>query len=141
MSTKTDTDILAKWLNDAIEAAGTNQSQLARALGLSSQQVNRMVQGTRNMTAADLIRISAFLKTPPPELENAKIYIDGFVPTRNVDDFAQADSQAEFDEKAYNRAFEAAVELERTLYGGSMPLTEFIKALTIGLKAQKHGQK
>ncbi|MEJ8474480.1 helix-turn-helix domain-containing protein [Roseibium algae] len=142
MMTTTANAILSKWLDEAIGKAGTNQSQLARAVGLTSQKINRMVQGSRVMTAEELIRISQFLNAPIPSLSDAPDSDDLLLANADSDKkhLVKIGSDDQDFDHAYNRAWAAALEIESTEYNGDMPFEKFIEAVRIGLKAQLHGR-
>lgn len=140
MPTTTASEILSSWLRNALEEAECSQSDLARAIGLTSQKVNRVLNGSRELTAEELIRISAHLNAAIPALPGA-------VPTQ-PEDLRSPDSKVLGDSKTqeafqrqYDRAFAAVMEIEQTEFDGEMPLEDFVAALTIGLKRQKRIHK
>ncbi|WP_063307655.1 MULTISPECIES: helix-turn-helix domain-containing protein [Pseudovibrio] len=138
MPTTTASEILAKWLADALDKAGKSQSDLARDLDLSSQKVNRMVQGAREISGVELIKISDALNVPIPSLSDTNAMKETApTPLDANDTQTQRSAAGSFSEEAYDKAFTAALEIEKREFGGNMPLQDFINAVTIGLKRQK----
>lgn len=131
MTTTSKSATLAKWLDEAIENAGTTQAAVGRAIGLSSQKINRMVQGTREMTAVELIELSAHLNAPIPSLSGKMPPQEA---SRHSSPTASDEKLSNFDKEAYNKAFAAALKIEEAEYGGEMPLSDFINMISIGLK-------
>ncbi|MGG9998695.1 helix-turn-helix domain-containing protein [Pseudovibrio ascidiaceicola] len=139
MPTTTASEILAKWLADALDKAGKSQSELARDIDLSSQKINRMVQGAREISGVELIKISDALNIPIPSLSgNATPEQASPAPLSTSETQPQRGATGNFSEEAYDKAFTAALEIEKREFGGNMPLQDFINAVTIGLKRQKN---
>ncbi len=139
MPTTTASEILAKWLADALSKTGKSQSELARDIDLSSQKINRMVQGAREISGVELIKISDALNIPIPSLSGDAVVKEASpAPLSIVEAQPQTDEAGNFSEEAYDKAFTAALEIEKREFGGNMPLQDFIKAVTIGLKRQKN---
>lgn len=138
MLTITAKEILAKWLADALVTAGKSQSDLARDIDLSSQKINRMVQGAREISGVELIKISDALNAPIPLLTDAKCTEEATSETVVSNKALRQKSKVNsFSEEAYDKAFAAALEIDRREFDGNMPLQDFVNAVTIGLKRQK----
>lgn len=64
--------MLSEWLRDALESSGKSQAELSRLLTVSLGRsidraaVNKMVKGTRAISADELLEISRFLKVAAP---------------------------------------------------------------------------
>ncbi|KZL17515.1 helix-turn-helix domain-containing protein [Pseudovibrio sp. WM33] len=139
MPTTTASEILAKWLAEALDKAGKSQSDLARDIDLSSQKINRMVQGAREISGVELIKISDALDVPIPSLSGNSTPEVAKQPSHDAaQPPAQNGTVSNFSEEAYDKAFTAALEIEKREFGGNMPLQDFINAVTIGLKRQKN---
>jgi transcriptional regulator with XRE-family HTH domain len=54
------------WIIDGLKKPGKSQRGLARALGTDASVVNRIVQGTRQLKAAEISPIAAYLGVPVP---------------------------------------------------------------------------
>lgn len=54
-------DIVASWLKIGMEVAGVTQTELGEAIGMTQDQVNKVVKMKRSMTAAEMIRAAIFL--------------------------------------------------------------------------------
>ena len=137
MPTTEASSILSKWLIEAIEKAQTNQSALARSVGLTSQKVNRVVKGEREMTAEELIRFSAKLNAPIPSLPGSQID-DALQPPlmAAISGSVKGTADEATFQRAYNRSFATALEIENSEYDGEMPLELFINFVRLGIKAQ-----
>lgn len=61
-----DSEIIIKWLEKGIETAGIAQADLARAVDMTPDKLNRVLKGRRDITAGELIRISMYLDRPLP---------------------------------------------------------------------------
>ena len=136
MSTTNASEVIIKWLNESLEKAGMNQSDLARAIGLTSQKVNRIINGGREMTAEELIRISASLNAPIPSL-GSTTPIQPIASEQTPTTIKPEDKSDKKFQDDYDRAFAVALEIEKSEFGGEMPLEDFVAALTIGLKRQR----
>lgn len=136
MSTAKTSEILIKWLTASLKKEGMNQSDLARAIGLTSQKVNRIINGSREMTAEELIRISACLNAPIPSLGDATPAQRGSRKESSGPIETDGKTDRDFRED-YDRAFAVALEIEKSEFNGEMPLEDFVAALTIGLKRQR----
>lgn len=61
-----DSEIIIQWITKGLETAGIAQADLARAVDMTPDKLNRVLKGRRDITAGELIRISMFLDRPLP---------------------------------------------------------------------------
>lgn len=59
-------EIIAKWLETGLKVADINQKDLAEAIGISQDQVSKIINMKRSMTAVEMIRAAAFLSRDLP---------------------------------------------------------------------------
>ncbi|HWJ89050.1 MAG TPA: LexA family transcriptional regulator [Pelagibacterium sp.] len=64
-------EIIAKWLETGIKVADITQSDLAEAIGISQDQVSKIIKRKRSMTAVEMIRAAIFLSRELPARELA----------------------------------------------------------------------
>lgn len=55
-----------EWIERGLQKPGKSKSGLARALGRDPAQVTRIVNGTREIKIAELVKIAAYIGEPPP---------------------------------------------------------------------------
>jgi transcriptional regulator with XRE-family HTH domain len=55
-----------EWLRDQLHRRGISQSALGREFGFDPATINRMVHGTRRITAEDMARMRRFFDAPEP---------------------------------------------------------------------------
>lgn len=67
-----DSEIIKDWLKRAIDTAGIAQADLARAVDMTPDKLNRVLQGKREITVGELVRISTFLDRPIPTKQLAR---------------------------------------------------------------------
>lgn len=134
MPSKIGSQIISNWLDESLTKADVNQSELGRAIGLSSQQVNRILKGKREMTAEEMIRASGFLKSQIPALPEPGAPVPSAeTPASTIADF---DFEASGDDadRLYEIAFKTALAIEREEHDGQMPLKAFISAVAVGYR-------
>jgi hypothetical protein len=69
------------WFHEALEHIGATQADLARHLALAPSAVSRMLMGSRQMKAHEVVATAAFLQTPVEEvLKHAGAPGDGPAP-------------------------------------------------------------
>lgn len=61
-----DSEIIKAWLKRAIDTAGIAQADLARAVEMTPDKLNRVLQGKREITVGEIIRISMYLDCQLP---------------------------------------------------------------------------
>lgn len=61
-----ESEIIINWLEKGIETAGIAQADLARAVGMTPDKLNRVLKGRREIAVGELVRISMFLDRPLP---------------------------------------------------------------------------
>lgn len=61
-----DSQIIIGWIEKGLETAGISQADLARAVDMTPDKLNRVLKGKREISAGELIRISMFLDRPLP---------------------------------------------------------------------------
>lgn len=64
-------EVIAKWLETGIKVADITQSDLAEAIGISQDQVSKIIKMKRSMTAVEMIRAAVFLGRELPAKELA----------------------------------------------------------------------
>lgn len=77
--------MLSEWLREALDKAGKSQSDLSRVLtaqlgrSIDRAAVNKMVKGSRDIAADELIEASRYLGAPMPGGTKRRIRLGGYV--------------------------------------------------------------
>ena len=127
MPTQAANKILVEWLSQALETKGWTQSDLARAVEMTSQKINRILKDDREISAVELLKMAAVLDAELPDLPG----YERTAPAAPVEEDPETGKpvQKTAEQKAFDRAYERAVlltlDIEKMEYGGNMPADRF----------------
>ena len=82
---------LGKQLRARRSSLGLTQTQVARAINVTFQQIQKYEKGTNGVSSSRLLQLANFLKVP------VKYFFEEFKDFRNLDSFHNLDSQVKGD--------------------------------------------
>ena len=92
-------DEIAAWLKRAMKVTGTRQRGLADAVGLTQDKISKVLNGSRELTASELIEIAQALRVPFPVRRFVPVvgYVGGGAVVYAIDDHEKGAGLDEID--------------------------------------------